>query len=95
MLTRRRSAAARFSKPDEVTSVRCPDHTLKRGSSPVPFPQRRVVSIRRVTLAPAGTDCGDTLAGELLAKPTSPGREDSSMMRTAETELIVVAALPP
>src|SRR5260221_2810899 len=96
MLTRRVSAVWRVTRPDEVARVRFPDHVLNRGSSPAPLPQRRVVSIRRVMLAAAGTDCGDTLAGALLAKPTSPGKAgDSLMMRTAETDVIVVAVLPP
>src|SRR5258708_17521979 len=96
MLTRRVSTVWRVMGPDEVARVRFPDHTLKRGWSPAPLPQRRVVSMRRVTLARAGTDCGATFAGALLAKPTSPGKSgDSLMMRTADTDDSDVAVLPP
>src|SRR5215813_11275660 len=92
MLTRRRSAVSSVNTPAEVERVRRPDHSLKRGGSPRPFAQMRLVVARTTADPRAGTIAGTATVSRLLAKPTSEGTSgDATMMRVEDTVLSVTA----
>src|SRR5262249_56425767 len=74
MLTRRRSAVSSVNTPAEVERVRRPDHSLKRGGSPRPFAQMRLVVARPTADPPAGALPGTAPLSRPLPEPTPGGK---------------------